>query len=75
MGPGSGSRDGRRDVSESLPPEWSGDGCMELLVVSALDSGDMIGEICCGLEAMDEFVMAEVGAVATWVCRRLAVWT
>lgn len=48
---------------------------MELLVVSALDSGDMIGEICCGLEAMDEFVMAEVGAVATWVCRRLAVWT
>lgn len=65
MGSGSGSRDGSRDASEFLPREGSGDGCMELLVVIMPDSGDMIGEICCGLEAMDEFVMAEVGAAAT----------
>lgn len=75
MGSGSGSRDGSRDVSEFLPREGSGDGCIELLVVSAPDSGDMMGETCCGLEAMDEFVMAEVGAAATWMCSRLAVWT
>lgn len=75
MGSGSGSRDGKREASESLPREGSGDGCMELLLVRAPDSGDMIGDICCGLEAMDEFVMAEGGAVATWMCRRLAVWT
>lgn len=65
MGPGSGSIDGSIDTSEFLPREGSGDGCIELLVVTMPDSGDMIGEICCGLEAIDEFVMAEVGAAAT----------
>lgn len=75
MGSGRGSRDGSRDVSEFLPREGSGEGCMELLVVSTPDSGDMIGDICCGLEAIEEFVMAEVGTFAAWMCRRLAVWT
>lgn len=63
MGPGSGSITGRVEVSESLPRIRSGDGCIELLVVSTPDSGDMMGEICCGLEAIEELVMAEEGAV------------
>lgn len=77
MGSGSCSIDGRaEDASESLPRIGSGEGCMELMVVGTADSGDMVGDLCCGLEAIDEVVMAEVGALEVWVCcRRLAVWT
>lgn len=73
---GRGSIIGRREDSESLPRMGSGDGCMELLVVSTSGSGDMMGENCCGLEAIDELVMADGGAAVICGCaRRLLVWT
>lgn len=73
---GRGSIIGSRDESESLPRIGSGDGCMELLVVRTSGSGDMMGENCCGLEAIDELVIAEGGAVVICGCaRRLLVWT
>jgi hypothetical protein len=58
-GSGSGSNGGKGDVSESLPRIGSGDGCMELLFVSTSDFADNTGEICCGLEVIDELVTAE----------------
>lgn len=63
MGSGSGSIDGRDGISGPLPRIGSGDGCTELLVVRISGSGDMMGEICWGLDAIDELVTAEVGAV------------
>lgn len=75
MGSGSGSITGRVEASESLPRMASGDACMELLLVSTVGCGDMMGDVNCGLEAIDELVMAEVGAAGIWVCVRLVVWT
>lgn len=75
MESGRGSIKGRVVTSESLPRIGSGDGCMELFVVRTPDSGDMMGEVCCGLDAMDELVMADVGAAAMLACSRLVVWT
>lgn len=63
IGSGSGSMDDRFGISEPLPRMGSGDGCMELLVVTTSGPGDMMGEVRCGLDAIDEVVMAEVGAV------------
>lgn len=62
-GSGSGSIDDKEGTSEPLPRTGSGDGCMELFVVRTSGPGDMMGEICWGLDAIDELVMAEVGAV------------
>lgn len=59
MGSGSGSIEDIGHASDSLPRIGSGDGCMELLVVSTSDFGEHTGETCCGLEAMDELVTAE----------------
>lgn len=74
MGSGSGSITGSVEASESLPRMGSGDGCMELLVVGMADSGDMMmGDVCCGLEAIEELVMAEVGAFVIWVWTRFLV--
>lgn len=73
MESGRGSIIGRRDDSESLPRMGSGDGCMELLVVRTSGSGDMTGENCRGLDAIDELVMAEGGAavICGWAMRLL----
>lgn len=65
MGSGSGSIEGRVVISEPLPRMGSGEGCMELLVVRTSGPGDMMGEVCCGLDAIDDVVMAEVGAEET----------
>lgn len=50
------------EISEPLPRVGSGDGCMELLVVRTSGPGERMGEVCCGLDAIEEVVMAEVGA-------------
>lgn len=62
MGSGRASIEGRVGISEPLPRVGSGDGCMELLVVRTSGPGERMGEVCCGLDAIEEVVMAEVGA-------------
>ena len=56
----SGSCSGGGWWSPSRPRAGSGDGCMELLVVTAPVSGDWIGEGWIE-EAMEEAEMAEAG--------------
>lgn len=75
IGSGSGSIDGRAGSSEPLPRVGSGDVCMELLVVRISGPGDMMGDTCWGLDAIDELVTAEMGAVEIWPCGRSVVLT
>lgn len=64
------------NCSASRPRKGSGDGCIELLLVNTMFSGDIMGESCRELDATEEALMAEVGPEAEmpYACWR-AVWT
>jgi hypothetical protein len=76
IGSGSSKLGGHR--SSPRPLKGSGEAWTEELVVRMVASGDMMGEPCCELEAMEEELTAEAGMamgccelkfVITWLGR------
>ena len=53
----------------------SGDGWTELLVVNMAISGDMMGESCNELDAIEEALMAEAGMLLSRGLAWMVVWT
>lgn len=52
----------------------SGEAWMEELTVRMAGSGDIIGDPCCELEALEDALMADAGA-ASGPCAWKSVWT